>query len=155
VAAELPSALILRTNIVGLRGWAGQPTFAEWALERLRAGAPFAAFNDMWTSSIDVDSFGAALFDLVDRGAQGVLNVASRQSASKLEFIRSLARAAGLDASPAQPASLAASCGTPRANALGLDVRRAEALLGRALPDLDAVTHAIARHCLLELPHAA
>lgn len=143
LAATCPGALVVRTNIVGLRGWGGQPTFAEWAIDQLKSGRPFPAFTDMWTSSIDVDSFAAAVFDLVDRDASGVLNVASRQSSSKYEFIRSLAGAIGADAALAQASSVAALAGTPRANALGLDVSRAEQLLGRRLPDLAQVTQAL------------
>lgn len=153
VLAACPDALVVRTNLVGLRGWAGQPTFAEWAAEQLRGGAPFPAFTDMWTSSIDADTLAAAIFDLAAGNASGVLNVASRRSASKLEFIRSLAGALGLDAALAQPASVASLAGTPRANALGLDVRRAEALLGRRLPELEEVTHALSAP-FQELSHA-
>jgi len=154
VLASCPGALVVRTNLVGWRGWAAQPTFAEWVVEQLRGGQPFPAFTDMWTSSIDADTLAAAVFDLADHGASGVLNVASRTSASKLEFIRSLAHSLGLDATLAQPSSVSTLAGTPRANTLGLDVGRAEALLGRTLPSLEQVTQALSAQ-LQETAHAA
>lgn len=154
LAATCPGSLVLRTHVVGHRGWHGQPTFAEWAVEQLRVGLPFPAFADLWTSAIDADSLAAAIFDLVDRGAQGLLNVGSHRAGSHLDFIRSLAGALGLDAAAARPASVVSMAGTPRANALGLDVGRAEALLGRQLPDLEAVTAALATP-FKALAHAA
>ncbi len=154
LVATCPDALILRTNIVGFRGWTDRPTFAEWALDALQTGNPFNGYSDMWTSSIDVDRFAAALFDLVDLGATGVLNVAAREATSKLEFIQALAVALGLDASIVRPTRLVSHCGTARANALGLDVSRAEALLGRRLPSAAEVTAALA-HVHQELTHEA
>ena len=32
-------SLALRTNIVGVRGWKGRPTFAEWAVGAIRRGS--------------------------------------------------------------------------------------------------------------------
>jgi dTDP-4-dehydrorhamnose reductase len=93
-----------------------------------------------------------ALFDLVERGTTGLLNLAARESTSKLDFIQSLAQALGHDAGLVRPARLNAMCGTPRANALGLDVARAEALLGRRLPGATEVVQHLARLCLKTSP---
>lgn len=152
--ASSDQSLVVRTNIVGKRSWCQQPTFAEWAIQALRRGVPFQAFDDMWTSSIDVDAFSAVVFDLAERGARGCLNVASRTSSSKRGFITALARGMGLDPSLAQPSSVHALPGVRRANALGLDVSRAEALLGRRLPDLDAVIDRLTR-LFMEPSHAS
>lgn len=154
LVANCPGSLIVRTNIVGVRAWKDRPTFAEWAFAALRSGKPFSAFVDMWTSSIDADTLAATLFDLGDRGATGRLNVATRSACSKREFIVALARATGLDARLAQPASVRSIAGPRRANALGLDVSRAEALMGRRLPDNERVVDRLARS-LLETCHAS
>jgi len=143
-AAECSSSLVVRTNIVGLRGWPGRPTFVEWALDALRQGRPFTAFEDVYTSSIDVGQFSVALFDLIEQRATGLLNLAAREAVSKATFIRSLAHALGLDHRHGQSGPHAARPGVPRANTLGLDVRRAEALLQRRLPDHAAVVAALA-----------
>jgi dTDP-4-dehydrorhamnose reductase len=154
LVANCPGSLVVRTNIVGVRAWKDRPTFAEWAFGALRSGRPFGAFVDMWTSSIDADTLAATLFELSDRGATGRLNVATRGACSKRDFIVALARATGLDARLAEPASVRNLNGPRRANALGLDVSRAEALMGRRLPDTERVVDRLARS-LLENCHAS
>jgi len=143
IALQSPQALVLRTNIVGRRGWAGQPNFAEWALATLQGGQPFAGYTDSWSSSMEAGQCAAALLDLVDGGARGLFNVACRDSSSKADFIDDLARAMGLGNAALQRQPRPAG-GLPRANALGLDVRRAERRLGRSLPSAHQVTSALA-----------
>lgn len=143
-AAECSGSLIVRTNIIGLRGWAGRPTFVEWALDALHQGRPFTAFEDVYASSIEVGQFSIALFDLIAQRATGLLNVAARDAVSKATFIRALAQALGLDHRHCQSGSHTARPGVPRANALGLDVCRAERLLKRRLPDHSAVVAELA-----------
>ncbi|MBL8289139.1 MAG: sugar nucleotide-binding protein [Rubrivivax sp.] len=143
LALRDPGCLVLRTNIVGFRGRTGAPTFAEWAVNALAAGEPFDAYTDVWASSIEVHQFSQALFDLVAGGARGLLNVASHDSLSKADFIAALARAAGYDPQLARRVGRPARQRPRRANAMGLDVTRAEALLGRALPGADEVIAAI------------
>lgn len=145
LAAQCPRSLVLRTNIVGLRGWAGRPTFVEWVLASLRGVSEFTAYDDVVASSIDVGQFAQALFDLLDRDASGLLNVAARDAQTKDRFIRGLARALRLDDRHCRTGHQANRPGTARANALGLDVRRAESLLQRRLPDGTAVLQALAR----------
>lgn len=143
LALQSPLALVARTNIVGRRGWPGQPTFAEWAVGALRSGQPFAGYTDSWTCSLEAGQCAAALLDLADGGARGLLNVACRESTCKADFISALAQALGLDAQCLQRQPRPTT-GLPRANTLGLDVRRAEQHLGRALPTAAEVTQALA-----------
>lgn len=146
-AAALTSALALvaRTNIVGRRGWPGLPSFAEWAVGALRAGKPFAGYTDAWASSMEAGQCAAALLDLAGAGARGLVNVAARESTSKARFISDLAAAMALDASCLQPQPRPKNGATlARANAMGLDVRKAESLLGRKLPSAHDVAAALA-----------
>lgn len=143
LALASPQALVLRTNIVGCRGWPGQPSFAEWAIQALLSGQPFEGYTDAWASSMEAGQCAGALLDLADRGARGLLNVAARQSSSKAQFIGALAQALGLDATGLRPQPRP-KFGLPRANALGLDVRRAEVILGYPLPNSDEVANALA-----------
>lgn len=135
-------SLVVRTNIVGVRGWADRPTFAEWALDMLESGRQMTLFEDFYTSSFDAPSCAAALLDLVDAEAVGLLNVASSEVASKRAFVEALADAAGLPAPPAQSGSVA-GLEPARAESLGLDVARAESILGRRLPGLTDVARAV------------
>ncbi len=152
IALQSPQALVVRTNIVGRRGWPGQPSFAEWAVHALHAGVPFAGYTDSWASSMEAGQCAAALLDLADRGARGLLNVASRDSISKAHFITGLAQALGLNAAALQRQPRPTG-GLPRANALGLNVQRAEQLLGRALPTAHQVADAVAT--VMREPHHA
>jgi dTDP-4-dehydrorhamnose reductase len=147
-------ALVLRTNIVGRRGWPGQPSFAEWAVDALRAGRAIDAYDDVWASSLDVGHFASAMFELTEQGARGLLNLAASQSASKAEFLQTLADALQLDTRHLHVCHRPdpAPDGVPRANTLGLDVTRAQSLLGRILPTTRQVAAALARS-FEESPH--
>jgi dTDP-4-dehydrorhamnose reductase len=151
-ALTSPLALVVRTNIVGRRGWPGLPSFAEWAVQALQAGKPFAGYTDAWASSLEAGQCAAALLDLAGRGARGLVNVASRESVSKARFITELAAAMQLGAAGLQPQPRPRA-GLPRANTLGLDVRKAEALLGRKLPTAHEVAAATAAALKQEEPH--
>jgi len=144
-AGTCSSTLTLRTNLVGFRGWSGRPTFAEWAIAALQGSAPFTLFSDFYTSSLDVGSFCRALFDLVDRDVRGVLNVAAREAVSKAQFVSRLAQRMRLSVAHCRIGSVRELAGVVRAESLGLDVRRAESLLGYRLPDTQAVLEALVR----------
>jgi len=143
-ALTAAKALVLRTSIVGLRR-RGPPTFAEWAIDLVEHDKPATLFADAYTSSIDVWTFAAAAFDLVERGSSGLLNLAAGEVYSKEAFIREIARQAGRSLTAAQRGSVR-SLKVQRANCLGLDVRRAEALLGYPLPRLRDVVASLVRH---------
>ena len=144
-----PDALIVRTNIVGFRYHDAAPTFVEWIIQTIERGQDFTLFDDYFTSSIDVKSFSNALCDLIDRNISGVINVASRQVASKKIFIEALAAKLNLPLQRASIGSVASiSDGIGRNESLGLDVNSAEKLLGYALPDLKAVINNLAHEYL-------
>lgn len=138
-----PNCLVLRTNLVGFRGLSGQPTFVEWALAALAAGDGFDGYTDVWASSIEVHQFARAMFELVQMGTSGLLNLAGHDSVSKADFIAALADAGGYDARAMRRVSRPGRQRPRRANAMGLDVARVEALLGRAMPTLAEVIEAI------------
>lgn len=135
-ALTAPGAWVLRTNLVGFRDDPVQATFVEWALDGLTRRQPMILFSDYFTSSIAVRLFADLLLDALPQRPSGLLNLASRAAVSKQGFIEALAQAAGLDTDACSIGSVADLLGARRANSLGLDVRRAEALLGRAMPSL-------------------
>lgn len=140
-----PNALVLRTNIVGFRN-RGAPTFVEWALGALRGRQAMILLEDYYTSSIDVGSFSRSLLDILPKRPTGRLNLAAHEVASKAQFIKVLAEAAGYDASNCQLGSVRQLGGALRAESLGLDVRRAERLLGYKLPMLSEVIDNLLRY---------
>jgi dTDP-4-dehydrorhamnose reductase len=130
--------LVIRTNVTGLRGWPGRPTFFEWAADALQRRAPLSLFDDFFTSTIDSGSLAAAILSLVERKAAGLLNVASREVANKKHFVEALAREMGISLDWATSESVA-GLAVKRAESLGLDVARAETILGHPLPDVAEV----------------
>ena len=141
-ALTSPTALVVRTNIVGLRCWPGRPTFAEWALDGLRAAHPMTLYDDFYTSSMHSRACAEAVLDLSDAGVTGLVNVASSQVSSKLAFVNALAEASQIEI-PSATISSVRELVPRRAESLGLDVTYAEQLLTRRLPDLRDTANAI------------
>ena len=137
-ARVLSKSLVIRTNITGFRGWPGQPTFVEWAIDAIVNHRPLKLFDDFYTSTIDVEAFSRALFQLVDDKVVGLINIASRTVSSKLQFVHELATALDVQLDWAQVSSVR-DLPTPRAESCGLNVTKAELLLGRSLPTLHDV----------------
>ncbi|HUZ72616.1 MAG TPA: sugar nucleotide-binding protein [Stellaceae bacterium] len=137
-ASLAPRTLVVRTNVTGLRGEPGRLTVAEWALDALVRRAPLRLFDDYHSSTIDTIGFARALFDLIDTGTTGVVNLAARTVASKARFVRTLAGALGIALDWDERASVR-ELATPRAESVGLDVAKAERILGYALPDTETV----------------
>lgn len=144
-AKSVPNSLILRTNIVGFRGWLDRPTFIEWAITALAEGSPITLFDDFYTSSINVKAFSVALFDLIDKNASGIFNLASKDVASKADFLLKLAQELTLPVNHCALGSVHSKGGVVRADSLGLDVSKAEAILGYELPKTDEVIAELAR----------
>lgn len=142
-----PDALVARTNIVGFRGRSDQPTFVEWALGALRRGEPMTLFTDYYTSSISVAQYSKALLDLIAADAVGTINVASSEVSSKAEFITALAEAFGFSVANATSGSVRSLTKSMRADSLGLDVSKAESILGYQLPGLKSVIDQLKSEC--------
>lgn len=141
LALSAPKALVLRTSILGHRRWA-QPTFAEWAIDVVEGDRPATLFADAYTSSIDVSTFANATLDLVEKHATGLFNLAASEVYSKEAFVLELARRLNRKLKAVQSGSVG-SLNIKRANCLGLDVRKAEALLGYNLPRLAEVVKSL------------
>jgi dTDP-4-dehydrorhamnose reductase len=132
-------SLVVRTNIVGFRGINENPTFIEWCINMLINKTPAVLFDDFYTSSIDVRTFSEILFDIADKKITGLLNVSSRDVTSKKLFIEALAIGLNLDTSHTTSGSVHGLKGVRRAESLGLDVNKAEAILGYRMPGLREV----------------
>lgn len=136
-------SLVVRTNIVGFRG-RGAFTFVEWVIQMLMERSPATLFDDFYSSSIDVGSFSKALFDLLKSRPTGILNLASSEVKSKKEFIEAFAKVVGLNVEHCGVGSVLKLSGTRRGESLGLDVSKAEVVLGYSLPDMKAVINSLA-----------
>ena len=136
-------ALVVRTNFTGYRGVHGAPSFAEWLLNSLRDSGEIVLFEDYYCSTIDTRSCSKALFDLLLGGHSGLVNVASRSVSSKKEFAEALAIKLGRSLKNVHNGKVGLIM-PRRAESLGLDVSKAESLLGYELPGLDRTVSMIA-----------
>ena len=138
VLSECPQALVVRTNIYG---WNARPklSLSEWFLERLRRGERCTGFTDVTFSPMAVGDLAACVLQLLPLSVAGVLHVAGGEVISKYEFSRGVAAAFGLSPAPIIPGSVEASpLRARRPHRLGLDVRQAESVLGKPLPQVEA-----------------
>ncbi len=136
LALTHPGALVVRTNMAAAWPSRGKPSVVTWALEAMAAPAPIRLFDDYYCSTIDAPTLAQAIVDLVAADARGVLNVAASAVFSKAEFVEALAAAQGRRLERVERVRAADVLGPERALRVGLDVRRAEGLLGRSLPNL-------------------
>lgn len=134
-----PSALVVRTNIVGFRADKNRATFVEWAIDALKNQADMTLFDDYYTSSISTHQFSKIIFDLLPKNPCGIINIASCEVFSKKTFIETLAKALDLSLKNTKTGSVAELTTSKRADSLGLDVTKAEKILGYSLPTLKEV----------------
>jgi len=138
-----PNALVIRTNIVGFRNKIETSTFVEWAIQNIENKSPMTLFDDYFISSINVTQFSSALLDIIEKKTTGVLNVASREVFSKKTFICALAKKMAYSLNNIKIGSVFDAGDASRAESIGLDVGKAEDILGYELPTLDEVITSI------------
>lgn len=142
LALTAPDSLVVRTNIVGV----ADGSFGAWALDVVDHDRPATLFTDHFCSSLDVWSFAEALLDVISLQVSGVIHLASAEIASKAALVSALSAVRGRHLTQAKAGS-AVQHGVRRAESVGLDVSRAEAILGRRLPGLEQVVRALSdRH---------
>lgn len=128
-------ALVVRTNIVGFRG-TGQQTFVEWVVDEINDGREMVLFDDFYTSSMHVADLSRVLGDLITRKVYGLYNVASSDVTSKKEFILALSNELFGHPPRYRVSSVKEHGGVVRANSLGLNTEKIEAILGYKMPGL-------------------
>lgn len=148
LALTSPLALILRTNIIGKRGWKNNPNFAEWVFANLKNQNHFDGYIDTWTSSIEVGQFAFLALTLAKHGVIGLLNLACSESISKAEWIEKISRIAEFNSNNLNriPTPNKIDGEVRRANAMGLDCSKSKAILnnfGMTLPDSNMVAEAL------------
>lgn len=137
VRAEMPDALILRTNFFG-RGPAWRRSLSDWMLGELRAGRPLRAFADAHFTPIGLPLLCGTIRDAVATGLVGTFHAAGADRVSKLAFALRLARLAGLPEDLVREGSVAdARLAAPRPRDMSLSTAKLARALGRPAPSLD------------------
>lgn len=137
------ASLVVRTNIIGFRHNREKPTFVEWAIKTLRAGTDMTLFGDYFTSSVHVKQFSKILLDLLPHRPNGILNIASSEVSSKQRLIIGIANKLGYSLENCREGKVNNGGGIPRAESLGLDVTKAEFLIGGQMPSFEDVLQSI------------
>lgn len=144
LAMAYAHSVVLRTNIVGLRGNPERPTFLEWAVSALEKQEQITAFQDFYTSSLHVCQFAEVLKDILRLKPEGIYNLSCSQVLSKAEFMERLSKRLFHRPLKARLGSVRELQGARRADSLGLNTWKLENLLGYSLPDADEVMERIA-----------
>lgn len=145
VATRCARHLILRVNFVGhsplRRG------FADWLLGALARGERPTLVDDVLFNPLHADDLCALALELASGDAQGVLNLgAGGPGWSKARFGLHLLDALGITADRVAIGSITTlPLAAHRPLDMRMDVGRAQGLLGRALPNLDATVERLAR----------
>ena len=67
-------------------------SLADWIINTVKSKKEVLAFDDYYVSSIDTLSFTKFLFNLIDKDATGIFNLASSEVFSKKELITCFAK---------------------------------------------------------------
>jgi dTDP-4-dehydrorhamnose reductase len=127
-------ALIVRTTVV----YGAEPqgkNFVYRLLGGLRSGRQVAVPHDQIGTPTYAPALADAVFDLIESGVRGVVNLAGPQMIARDELAREVARAFGEDPALVRPVATAElGQAAPRPLCAGLRTERAERLLGWTLP---------------------
>jgi len=138
VLAADPAALVVRLPLL-YGDSRGRGLGASDGLLAALARGPFTLFEDEWRTPLEAGAAAAALVELAEGDAGGILHVAGPERVSRAELGRAVLASAG---------SVARGLGAPvygtrasvgaseRAADTSLDTRRARALLATALPGI-------------------
>ena len=133
-------SLIIRTNIIG------DASFGKWAYETIQNDRECVLFEDYITSGIDVWSFGRILKDMIGdemkngikEEYQGIWNIGSHGSASKMRYMQEMARIMKKKLARARIGSVTSLKPTRNLDTT-LDVSKTEEALGYEFPGMREV----------------
>lgn len=136
VAGGRKNSLILRTNLFG---WnlLDKKGIAEWFLDNMQAGRTCTGFEDAFFNGIYSRLLGGLIGKCFERDLVGTFNCASRDSMSKFQFGRGLAREFGYDPLLVMPGSIDdAGLAAPRGHDMSMSMKALEEALGEPLPTM-------------------
>jgi len=86
------NAIIIRTNFFGFEYGSKNSNLLSKIKSTIESGYTFYGFNDVYFSPISVAALITAIFTLVKENFTGIINVASNESLSKLDFTKLVAQ---------------------------------------------------------------
>lgn len=88
--------IIVRTNFFG-RGARYEPSFLDWIINNFQVGHLTKGFEDVFFSPIGVNALLEAVEELIEIDFMGLINISSRESISKFDFIDMVAQKMNFD----------------------------------------------------------
>ncbi len=85
---KLKKFLIIRTNFTGKK----KKSYIDWLIRNINKNKSINLFNDMYTSTLDVNTCAKIIIELASLKSKGVYNVGSRDMYTKEKFAISLAK---------------------------------------------------------------
>lgn len=132
-----PNSLVLRTNIFGWNIQA-KHSIAERILHELTGNRQINGFDDVYFSSIYTFDLARILEKAIEQNLAGIYNCGSRDSISKYDFARLIARLFHLNQNLVNPISIDDyKFKAKRGRNLSLNVSKLELALKRDLPGID------------------
>jgi dTDP-4-dehydrorhamnose reductase len=135
IARENPKAIIARVNFYG---WSlrGERSLAEIFAYKLLAGEPVNGFTDVYFCTLHVLTLVGIIMEMMAKNLSGLFHVVSRESITKFDFGRAVAREFGLDENLVKPISVKdAGLKAARSPNLTLKTEKLAKALGHKLPD--------------------
>lgn len=140
VMDEMPDALIVRTNFVGIAPRPGVG-LAGWIASRLEQGETLEGFTNVIFNPLLTNDLAHLFFRMMDRELDGVFHASARDAITKYDFAVRFANAAGFDSSLVRQARLAdVKLTAKRPLDTSLSPKQLEKVLGATMPTVaDAI----------------
>ena len=125
---ELKKFLIIRTNFTGKK----KNSFIDWLIRNFKKKAEINLFNDMYTSTMDVQTCAEIIIKLAMLKSKGIYNLGSRNMITKENFAKKMSKILKIKikyksiSSDIQQVS--------RGKNLGLNVKKIEKKIGYKMP---------------------
>jgi len=125
---ELKKFLIIRTNFTGKK----KNSFIDWLIRNFKKKAEINLFNDMYTSTMDVQTCAETIIKLAILKSKGIYNLGSRNMITKENFAKKLSNILKIKIKYKSVSSDILQ--VPRGKNLGLDVKKIEKKIGYKMP---------------------
>lgn len=126
------NSLVLRTNFTGIKN-NNKETFFEWIVDKVKLKSETVLFNDMYCSTLDVNSAADLILDLSIRNAKGVYNLGSEDFISKKDFFLKVAAEMKTEFFNIKEESVD-TMKVKRNKNIGLDISKTKKFLNKDLP---------------------
>jgi dTDP-4-dehydrorhamnose reductase len=97
IQAKLPTATIVRSNLVYGHGLGWSTSFSDYILSTLKKDGKVVLFEDQYRSPISVRNLSDALLEIVENPLKKLIHLSGPDRISRLDFGRKLAVTKGID----------------------------------------------------------